>query len=240
MKKPDYIPADYPLVQVVDSMEELLERPFGPGVNMFVLPRRLKGDFNALARHLGGWAAYPDKYMFEGAAGNAPGPAREAARAVFEDMALHSARGDMSELRVIPETGYVFEPRPEGWRENAYLPHADRAPGQKGVVFHHYTASTTLHLRAEDAVRCIDLPGLRAEFTQAWERQKEKKESLDAFLENTCGAWYLANPRARPFRLMPGDVSRHAGAGNAFGAPPNVHYAPREEKGAPPRLLLVR
>ena len=49
MKKPDYIPADYKGIKIVDSFEALMAEPFGEA-NAVVLPRKLSGDFNAVAR----------------------------------------------------------------------------------------------------------------------------------------------------------------------------------------------
>lgn len=49
MNKPDDIPADYNSIKIVDSFEALVREPFDEA-NAVVLPRKLSGDFNAVAQ----------------------------------------------------------------------------------------------------------------------------------------------------------------------------------------------
>jgi hypothetical protein len=56
MSRPRYIPANYKRIQVVGSLTELFNASFGgpAEINCILYPRRLSGDFNALAAELAG------------------------------------------------------------------------------------------------------------------------------------------------------------------------------------------
>ena len=50
---PFTLPADYPRIKVVRSLDELVSTPFQDGVNALCWPRLLPGDFRAVADALG-------------------------------------------------------------------------------------------------------------------------------------------------------------------------------------------
>lgn len=115
-----------PRVKKVDSLAALANAAFGPGTNAIVFPRRLTGDFAAVARILwkqnqpdnpsGGVISLTPDRVQDGLAGvlqasffdflRDKGPQREAARRILADMAYLEAHGFAMRLRLIPQEGY--------------------------------------------------------------------------------------------------------------------------------------
>src|ERR1044072_2077377 len=116
MQAPDYIPAGYSRIKVVDSLTALFNTPFGPA-NAVIYPRKLTADFNALARGLKEQLHITKKTRQQHAlsyhelatrAQQLDAAAREAAAVVLADMKEMEALGLKPKLRVVSPAGYKF------------------------------------------------------------------------------------------------------------------------------------
>lgn len=215
MNRPDYIPADYDRIEVVESLSDLFDTPLRPPVNVILYPRSVSGDFNALA-----FALLEKKRL-----GVTTGFCRELYEKDFEKLrrslkdekALQAASvvlNDLKETRKSFGTDLSISVRlvqPQGYNksEMVYSFHGD-ATGKQGRIICCYNEPVTEGARNEDVVEAVD-----------------KKEQYELRLE------------ASPFRFRVGDVWKQAGKMTAPGLPPFIHRAPAVRPDDPPRLLLV-
>ena len=162
-----YIPADYPRIHVVDSMDVLFTAKFEGAVNCIVHPRRLKGDFNALAVHVHRVLSAPPvlqemefyqwsyrctgttsimlphvKFLF----GDVAADMRMAADAIESDIGILEKYDDVSFLRVDSPAYYARINKGTSICQF----HTDGGNGEKGRVLACYTDPVTEYLRDDN------------------------------------------------------------------------------------------
>ncbi len=218
MSRPDYIPADYKRITVVKSLSGLFRASFNAEKNCFLYPRRLKGDFNALAAALAGTVQEKCSrgretffaYELEDIAANLDNPgAVSAIETVLEDLkAIDSAFPRMlnSTLRLVWEKGYDSKSTIDQF-------HADGTYYPMGRICCSYTDPVTEFIRNEDAVPVRP-------------------------------RYYEARDGARIYSFQPGDIWRMTGMDNSKrhkdeGLSYFIHRAPPVKPGDSLRLLLV-
>lgn len=214
----DYIPDGYQAIRVVGTYDGLFSAHFNRCVNAVLLPRRIDGDFDGLAKELYGRFSegrvtggvgrvfFLDDLQNPSARNPLPFSALEAFYAtgsrysgllqmVFEDVALVRKNGLKPQLRVVKR--YAQEEDTESF-------HCDSV---KDRVLTCYNAPVTQWVRNEDV------------------------ESLDRESGEV-----LTKEGSPVFSFRPGDIWRQAGFSSTQEAPPFIHRAVRSET---PRLLLV-
>lgn len=214
MQKPGPIPRKNSRVKVVASLSDMFNRAFGGAeeVNCIVHPRKLSGDFNALARRLSAPLKLEKKPFVELStdafalhARSLRGAEKKAAKAILADMKRMDEQNLNPVLRVIGEGDY----REQSAFDRVHDFHADGVTKVGGYkVLCCYTSPVTEGLRLEDA-----------EFQE--------------------DGYYKMKPGAKPFSFRPGSIWRHAVIGTGEGILPFIHRAPHVSEQRQPRLILM-
>ncbi len=212
MELPDYIPNDYERIQVVDDLTALFNASFGPA-NVILCPRKLTGDFNALACSLLDPKKNfsPDmvelKERLEQFAGGTDEVA-QAAQTVLSDMKLMEQAGATPDLRVL---GF----KNKSYNDGHYFFHHDEygtdvTKTRRGVLMCCYNGPMTEGIRNEDVNFKIHK------------------------------MFYIEKEGAKILRFAPGDFWRHASSvvDGQPDVPPYIHRAPVEGQDGP-RLFLT-
>ena len=212
MKKPDYIPADYKRIKVVGSLSELFSEQFGgkDEVNCILYPRKLTGDFNALARGLENYVVPNgnDRHDFY-----TPDSFRHAAKECFlNPVAIEAAMricADMEEISALSPSRllclrYVKE----------YTP---------SVYEFHNDGSGIFKNREWDRLLC----SYNVAATE-WIKNENWQESTKTAVSDAC-----------IFTFHPGDMFQQAMRKNKKSVPPFIHRAPLVPPDGPARLVLV-
>jgi hypothetical protein len=233
---PFELPVGYTRVKVVNSFEELIATPFGNGVNALCWPRSLEGDFEevALAVPPGEEITTLDAAQLGSLALSPAG--RAAVEILLEDQRRLRAAGlapVLDCIRCYPrdEEGGVVP-------TDVYSFHADSAPVATDTFLCSYTESSSEGLRNEEALRCIDVPAIRAELLASF-GGKDDAAFLEYLRETCYDLHYVAVPQAQPFSFGLGNLWRIAVDYPGSPVPPCVHRAPATIPGRPPRLLLI-
>lgn len=216
MKKPSYIPQNYDRIQVVDSMESLLRSRFREAsqTNVFLYPRPLTENFDALARYLGKseWVFDGDSYtlldidVLKDEIKVMPSALKPATQRIIEDMKCVSRNRDV-DLRLIFNDSYNKERIVHDYHIDGSR---DYELNTKGRIMCCYNAPTTEILRNDQAKA------------------------------SASGKKYLPIKQAQPFSFRPGDFWRQAcdySSSDSFSG--FIHRAPCMKKTDAPRLLLV-
>ncbi len=222
MERPDNIPADYPRIQVVESLSDLFNAQFDEVIKCLLLPRALRGDFNRLANRLDdifwgegrvGTAAYAVDELEEHARKSGDPAAIDAAAVIAADMRSFSAQNVANVLvRLIRAGGYGNKRSMSGKIHNF---HEDGVVYPFGRGLCVYNGPGTEFLRNEDALR---------------------EGGSDIF---------QPRPGARLFTMAQGALWRQAGHNPDLHEqryrhiPPFIHRAPQPGEKDPPRLILV-
>lgn len=221
MEALDYIPKDYNRILVVGSLADFFNTQFTPAVNCILHPRRLSGDFNALAQAIARDAWKMDSREsydftlphFEAAtkklrrANDGAGAAAKIVLADMKTMMKRHHRKDIS-LRFIKEKAYAAA------STDVKNFHADNVDYPLGRILCAYNDPVTEFIRNEDAVKL------------------ERGE-------------YSAREGAPVYGFASGDLWRQTGRQSQYdpesykGLEPFIHRAPRWRAGNAPRLLLV-
>ena len=209
MQKPDYIPADYSRIVVVDSLLEVFDRPFTPTVNCYLLPGRLSGDFNALSRRIVReqcviWSGIPQVNMqrLEEIIPLLPAEEEIAAQTLLKDMSGLKPHGP--EIRLTLASHYNKNLSP-------YIFHGD---GLSRVM------------------RCYNDP------VTEWVRNADAEVDPDPRF-GSLGSAFREKVGIHVFRFRPGDFWAQAGKTEISGTDPFIHRAPPMKPDDPPRLLLI-
>ncbi|HEY8191918.1 MAG TPA: hypothetical protein VIG74_05790 [Alphaproteobacteria bacterium] len=204
-------PFNYPRIKIVDNLDDFIITPFEEPVNAVVWPRRLRGDFNALADRVpvekpaNGNAVY--HFNVQGVEAMASSmQADEAFAQIQSDMKMFAAHAGLNPLlRVVQEYSLDY----------FYNFHADiQPPDGFGRVFCCYNGETTEYVRNEDA-----------HFLGEFQNEKDERDLPYPL--------YEAIPGAKTYRLQLGDLWRFASQHDKV--PPFIHRAVRGEQ---QRLML--
>jgi hypothetical protein len=191
----------------------MFNRSFGGkgGVNCVLHPRKLSGDFNALARRLSAPLDLEKKAFaelstasFASSVAGLTGAEKDAANAILSDMKRMKAEGMNPVLRVVGAGDY----RDESRYDRVHDFHVDGDTKEGGYkVLCCYTSPVTEGLRVEDA-------------------------------ELRDDGFYAMKPGAEAFRFKPGDIWRQAVIGTGNDIFPFIHRAPPADQKTP-RLMLI-
>jgi hypothetical protein len=196
-------PAGHPCVKVVHSFHELVTTPFGEGVNALCWPRTLPGDFEEIVTRLGTIdeiTGLDDDDLRS----LVLTPAGQAAREVLlADQRLLRDYGLAPTLDCIP--AYPRDEEPGPVPTDVYSFHADSATVLAATYLCSYTEASSEGVDNEEAVRCVDIPEIRASLLKTYGGPDD--DSFRAYLnEHFFDLHYEALPHARPFSRS----SRHS------------------------------
>src|SRR5687768_13974475 len=158
--RPFVPPSGYPRVKLVGSFEELVETPFGGGVNALCWPRDLCGDFEEVVKHLsvdediGSLDEKTLRSLPLSAAGQA------AVDILLEDVERLRTRGLEPVLDCIHR--YPRDEDRDIVPTDVYSFHADSATVPTDTFLCSYTESASEGLRNDEAQRRVDVPEVRA------------------------------------------------------------------------------
>ncbi len=229
-------PRDYPRLRLVHSVEELLTTPFDHGVNALCWQRTLEGDFQEVIEALGpgeGILSLDENSLHSLALSNA---GKTAVTLLLEDQKLLQSHGLNPSLDCI--YGYERDSQEGPLPTDVYSFHADSATVETDTFLCSYTAPSSQALRNEEAIRCVDLPEIRAKLLQSF--GGSEGEAFEEFLQDHCyPLHYAAAPHATPFSFGTGNLWRIAVEYPGCPVPPCIHRAPPTLPGQAPRLLLI-
>lgn len=229
-------PPDLACVRVVGSFAELVSTPFADGVNALCWPRALTGDFEEIVAKLGTIEEITTLDDEDLLALDLSPAGRAAREVLLDDLRLLREHGLAPSLDCIP--GYPRDDESGPVPTDVYSFHADSANTVADTYLCSYTESCSEGLRSEDAVRCADLPGTRAELLRQYGGADD--EAFRVYLnENFYDLHYVARPDAHPYSFGLGNLWRIATDHPGCPVPPCVHRAPATVPGRPPRLLLI-
>jgi len=229
------MPRAHPCVKYVHSFEELLSTPFADGVNALCWERKLPGDFGEVVTHLTGGEGIKRldatrlRRLSVGPAGQL------AVAAMLEDLRLLQQHGLAPELNCI--TAYPHDEEPGPVATDVFSFHADSAPIEASTWLCTYHGTPSDGLGNDEAVRKIDVPGIRAELLHLF--GGSEGDDFNEFLRENCfDLHYAPLPAARPWSFGTGHLWRIACDWPGSPVPPCIHRAPATEPGKP-RLLLI-
>jgi hypothetical protein len=236
MTTPLSLPPDHACIRVVGSFEELVSTPLADGVNALCWPRALAGNFQEIVDQLGpvdeitrldeddlrALVLSPDGQL-----------ARETLVADLRRLRDHELQPELNCIPAYPKDD-ASGPVPT----DVYSFHADSANVITDTFLCSYTVSSSEGLRPEDAVKCADLPVIRAKLLALHGGADD--EGFATFLnENFYDLHYVARPGAQPYAFGLGNLWRISTECPGSPVPPCVHRAPVQPPGQPPRLLLI-
>lgn len=243
------LPAGYPRIQFVSSFAELISARFGgeDGVNAFCWPRELSGDFGevvAVLEELRGDREAAGLQGLDEAQLRALPMRTEAGRAAVEILIEDWRR--LRELGLEPNLdcirSYPRDEVPGIVPTDVYSWHVDSATVEADTWLCTYFGATSEGLRQEDAIRCVDVPELRAALLGEFGGGADAEDDLDfrEYLHECCyDLHYDARPGSVPFVFGIGNFWRIAAEYPGSPVPACVHRAPENEPGEPARLLLI-
>lgn len=221
-------------IEVVTSFDALVTTPLTNGRNAICWSRHLPGDFAEVVRLLApGPGITPcDPATLLHLPVSAAG--RTALETLLEDQRLLRSRGQAPVLECV--RGYERDDGPVP--TDVYSFHVDRADVPTDTYLCTYFGSPSEGLHNDDAVRCVDVPELRAQLLARF-----GGTDGDAFASHlTQGAFdlhYRPRPGAQPFSFGVGNLWRLAVQHPDSRVPACIHRAPNATAGLPPRLLLI-
>jgi len=225
-----------PCVRQVGSFAELLSTPFSGAVNALCWPRRLAGDFDAIAAAAGpldeitGLDEDDLRSLSLGPEGRI---ARE--QLIADLRLLREARLEPS-LDLIPAYPREVEPGPVPI--DVYDWHADSANVLADTFLCSYTVAASEGVANAEAIRRIDIPETRAELLRCF-GGPDDAAFAEWCREHCYDLHYAALPRARVFSFGFGNLWRIATQCPGSPVPPCIHRAPATTPGQAPRLLLI-
>lgn len=233
---PFTLPPGYPRLKVVQSFHELVNTPFGEGVNALCWPRTLPGNFREVAGALA-----PGEGIVTVDEADLASLVLSDAGAVAREILL----GDQRLLRSFelqPGLDCVHgSPRETNdglFPTDVYSWHVDSATAAADTYLCTYAGATSEGLRNDEARRRVDGPETRAELLRLYGGEDDAG-FLEYLNENFYDLHYLPLPQARPFSFGLGNLWRLATEYPGCPVPPCVHRAPATLPGMPPRLLLI-
>ncbi len=216
---------EYARVGVVGSFAELRDAAWAGGVNAWVWPRELRGDFGAIVAAVAGLEV-----------------GEEIVSLAEDDLAglELSAAGRVAGLE--PSLDYlpVYPRDGDGGPvpTDVYSWHVDSAPVRADTWLCSYHEAASEGLPNEAARRRVEVPETRAALLAVYGGADDA--GFAAWLREGCyDLHYEALPEARPYGFGLGNMWRIAGAWPGCPVPPCIHRAPTTEPGRPARLLLI-
>jgi hypothetical protein len=230
------LPIDYPRIRQVDSFDELISTPFADGVNALCWPRALPGDFDEVVRHLtldDDLTTLDEEILLALPLSEA---GQKAVAILVEDLRRLRDRELDPVLNAI--TAYPRDEEPGAIPVDVYSFHADSAPVVAETWLCTYHGAPSEGLRNDEAVRRMDLPGMR-EILLAEYDGTDDDDFTDYLSEHCYDLHYAPLPAALPFSFGVGHLWRIAVDYPGSPVPPCLHRAPENHPGDPVRLLLI-
>jgi hypothetical protein len=240
------LPAGYPRIKRVGDFQELLNARFGDGVNALCWERKLKGDFEEVAKRRGvgrGITALEEQHLRE-LSKSLSGAGRAAIEVMLEDLQRLRERDLLPELNAV--NGYVQREQTGPVRTDVCSFHVDSATAETDTWLCTYHGASSEGLRNDEAVRKVDVAEIRAELMRSYREDIEDPGATDdeAFREwlndNCYDLHYAPLPGAQPFSFGVGNLWRISTQWPEAAVPPCIHRAP-DEHSRPEgvRLLLI-
>lgn len=220
------------------SFDELRTTPLAGGVQALCWPRRLDGDFGAIAAR---FAAQPgvnaiDEGRLSSLSRRGTDGERTAIRVLLEDLRRLREEGLEPELDAV--AGYARDDRPGPVRTDVCSFHVDRASVETDTWLCTYHGAPSEGLANEDAERLVDVAEVRAELLASYGGEDD-----DGFREHLAAhsydLHYRGKPSAQPFSFGVGNLWRIATLWPGCPVPPCIHRAPETSPQDGPRLLLI-
>jgi hypothetical protein len=220
---------------VVQSFDELLQRPLRCGTNALCWPRTLDGDFGEVARLLAPaeGVCVVDADLLGALSLSAAG--RTAADAMLDDVRRLDALGRDPVLNCI--TGYPRDERGLPIATDVMSFHADRAPVEVDTWLCTYWGESSEGLDNDDARRIVDAPAIRAALLAVWGGDDD--DGFTDFIRDGSFDLHYAGVDDAIFSFGVGNLWRIAVEWPGCPVPPCLHRAPRTLPGDEPRLLLI-
>jgi hypothetical protein len=255
-------------IKRVDSFHALATTPFADGINALCWERSLPGGFGAVAALLAAPKSHapirptppggpidpqppPEAEPEENPGLTAIDPAvLLAARDICEAandtrIAIDILLSDLAALRSIERDpvlnlihGYPRDEDGGPMPTDVFSFHADSAPVPADTWLCTYHGPPSEGLRNEDAVRKVDLPGIRAELLRL-HGGLDDAAFAEFLSDNHYDLHYAAVADAAPYSFGRFNLWRIACDYPGSPVPPCIHRAPRTRAGDPPRLLLI-
>jgi hypothetical protein len=227
---------DYFRIKQVESFDELINTPFGNGINALCWPRALTGNFSEVVEKLGAGEGITslEESDLEGLPLSAAG--KQAIDRMLEDFRLLEAHGLSPILDCIH--GYPRDEDTELVPTHVFSYHADSAPVEADTYLCTYHGASSEGLRNEDAQRRVDIPQTRAALLEMF--GGSDNEAFEEFLKESCyDLHYASKANALPYSFGIGNLWRIAIQYPDCPVPPCIHRAPETLPGQTPRLLLI-
>lgn len=234
---PPFIPpVDYHRIKVVKNFDELVTTRLSEGVNALCWARTLVGDFDEVVTQLGVTEGITplDETRLGALTLSAAGQA--AVSTLLTDLKLLRDHGLSPTLDCI--AAYPRDEDPGAVPTDVYSFHADSATVETDTYLCSYTEAASEGLRNDQALRCIEVPEIRAKLLQQFGGADDA--AFHEYLREHCyDLHYVAVASAQPFSFGFGNLWRIAVDYPGSPVPPCVHRAPTTQPGQPPRLLLI-
>ena len=226
---------NHPRIRQVRSFEELVRTPFADGVNALCWERTLPGDYTEVIAKLdaGRGIVALDEDELQSLELSVEG--RRAVDAMLTDLRLLRAHDLDPTLNVIhdcvrpPDAGLV--------PTDVMSFHVDSAPVEVDTWLCTYHGAVSEGLPNEDAVRKVDLPGIRAALLADY-GGADDADFAEHLREHCYDLHYVPKPHARPYAFGRFNLWRIATQWPGSPVPPCIHRAPENRPGEP-RLLLI-
>ncbi|MFA6960447.1 MAG: hypothetical protein WC205_06840 [Opitutaceae bacterium] len=236
MNAPFTPPSGHSCIKVVGSFEELISTPLVGDVNALCWPRTLAGNFQEIVDQLGPVAEITSLDEDSLSALTLSEDGQAARKILIADLCRLRDHDLAPELNCIP--AYPRDDESGPVPTDVYSFHADSANVPTDTFLCSYTVSCSEGITNEEAIRCADIPEIRAKLLKEYGGADD--EGFDVFLnENFYDLHYVAKPQARPYSFGLGNLWRIATDYPGSSVPPCVHRAPATIPGQPPRLLLI-
>lgn len=225
MDRPDYIPANYGRIKVVSSLSKLFNTAFGgPGdVNCVLYPRRLSGNFDALAWQLG------EKFNRDYQQRNLTEDELRRIGQITTYKGLKKEIGiilqDMKILKTKTVNSSAHRKRYSGMLRVIGHKRYNKKDGANGEYIFHEDGGNIYY---EERLLCC-YNGPTTEFLR----------NEDALPYEDSHYRYTRRRGAKSFSMGIGDIWRHLTSGYSGNVTAFIHRAPYTPPNATPRLLLV-
>lgn len=225
-------------IRLVRTFDELRTTPLAGGINALCWPRRLPGDFAAVAARFAGQPGVTaiDEEALASLRSSAADDEKAAMDVLLGDLRLLRDEGLDPELDAV--RGYARDERHGPVRTDVCSFHVDRAPVETDTWLCTYHGAPSEGLANEDAERLVDVAEVRATLLASY-----GGGDGDGFREHLAGhsydLHYRAKPFARPFSFGVGNLWRIATLWPGCPVPPCIHRAPAMSPQDGPRLLLI-
>ena len=228
-------PSPITQIKIVQSFDQLINTPFGNGINALCWERSLSADFTEVVAALNlreEIITIEDPQLLNLSLSEA---GQSAVHILLEDQRR------LRDLGLSPVLDWIRTyPRDEDSRvpTDVYSFHADSATVETDTFLCTYHGSPSEGIRNDESIRQIDIPQTRTTLLQ--EFGGEENPDFHEYLKEACyHLHYAALPQAKPFSFGLGHLWRIAVDYPGCPVPPCIHRAPPNLPNHPPRLLLI-